>query len=170
MLFRSSLNVMPLSTLMRLPVDISYMKHNKIVVRAFDGTRREVIGEIEIEMQIGPCTFNVEFQVMDISPSYNCLLGRPWIHIAGAVPSTLHQKIEFMTEGQLVCIFVEEDMIVDASSGVPYVEADEKAMECSFRSLEFINAMYVKEGAKIPVPKLSKVTHLGVKQVPYKGA
>ena len=103
----SSLNVMPLSTLMRLPVDRSYMKHNKTVVRAFDGTRREVTGEIEIGMQIGPYTFNVEFQVMDISPSYNYLLGRPWIHIAGAVPSTLHQKIKFVTEGQLVCISVE---------------------------------------------------------------
>ena len=87
---RSSLNVMPLSTLMRLPVERSYMKYSKTVVRAFDGTRREVTGEIEIELQIGPCTFTVEFQVMDISPSYNCLLGRPWIHIARAVPSTLH--------------------------------------------------------------------------------
>ena len=67
------------------------MKHTKTVVRAFDDTRREVIGEIEIEVQIGPCTFNVEFQVMDISSSYNCLLRRPWIYIAGAVPSTLHQ-------------------------------------------------------------------------------
>ena len=57
----SSLNVMPLSTLMRLPVDRSYMKHTHTVVRAFDGIRREVIGEIEIEMQIGPSTFNVEF-------------------------------------------------------------------------------------------------------------
>ena len=68
---------------MSLPVDRSYMKHSKTIVRAFDSTRREVTGEIDIEIQIGPCTFNVEFQVMDISPSYNCLLGRPWIHIAG---------------------------------------------------------------------------------------
>ena len=57
----SFLNVMPLSTLMRLPMDRSYMKHTKTVVRTFDGTRREVIGKIEIEVQIGPCTFNVEF-------------------------------------------------------------------------------------------------------------
>ena len=57
----SSLNVMPLSTLMRLPVDRSYMKHTYTVVRAFDGTRREMTGKIEIEMQIGPCTFKVEF-------------------------------------------------------------------------------------------------------------
>ena len=61
-------------------------------------------------------------------------------------------------------------MIAATSSRAPYVEADEKAMECSFRSLEFVNAMYVKEGAKIPMPKLSKVTHLGIKQVPGKGA
>ena len=97
----SFLNVMPLSTLMRLPVDRSYMKHTHTVVRAFDGTRREVIGEIEIEMQIGPCVFNVKFQVMDISPSYNCLLRRPWIHIVRDVPSTLHQKNKFVTKSNL---------------------------------------------------------------------
>ena len=125
---RSSLNVMPLSTLMRLSVDRSYMKHTKTVVRAFDSTRREVIGEIEIEVQIGPCTINVEFQVIDISPFYNCLLKRPWIHIVGAEPSTLHQKIKFVTEGQLVCVSTEEDMIAATSSGAPYVETDEKAM------------------------------------------
>ena len=107
---------------------------------------------------------------MDISPSYNCLLGRPWIHIAGAIPSTLHQKIKFVTEGQLVCVSTEEDMIVATSSGTPYVEIDEKAMECSFRSLEFVNAMYVGEGAKVPMLILSEVTHSGIRQVPGKRA
>ena len=57
----SSLNVMPLSTLIRLLIDKSYMKHTRIMVRAFDGTRQKVIGKIEIEVQIGPCTFNIEF-------------------------------------------------------------------------------------------------------------
>ena len=86
------------------------------------------------------------------------------------VPSTLHQKIKFLMEGQLVCVSAEEDMIAATSSGASYVEADKKAMKCSFRSLEFVNAMYVKEGAKIPMPKLSKITHLGIKQVSGKGA
>ena len=107
---------------------------------------------------------------MDISPSYNCLLGRPWIHIAGTVPSTLHQKIKFVTEGQLVFIAVEEDMIVATSSGAPYIEADEKAMECSFRSLEFVNAMYMGEGAKVLMSKLSENTRSEIRQVPGKGA
>ena len=43
----SSLNVMPLSTLMRLPVDRSYMKHTHTVVRAFDGISREVTGKLK---------------------------------------------------------------------------------------------------------------------------
>ena len=89
---------------------------------------------------------------MDISPSYNCLLERPWIHIVGAVPSTLHQKIKFVTKGQLVCIAAEEDMIAATSSRAPYVEVDKK------------------ERAKIPMPKLSKVTPLGIKQVSDIGA
>ena len=112
--------------------------------------------------------FNVEFQVMDISSSYNCLLGRPWINIAGAVPSTLHQKIKFVTEGQLVCVSIEEDMIATTSSGTPYVETNKKVMECSFKSLKFVNAMYVEEGSKIPLPKLSKITYSGIRQVPGK--
>ena len=32
------------------------------------------------------------------------------------------------------------------------------------------DTMYVKEGAKVPMPKLSKVTHLGIRQVPGKRA
>ena len=61
-------------------------------------------------------------------------------------------------------------MIVATSSGAPYVEVDEKAMECSFRSLEFVNAMYVGEGAKVPMPKLSENTHSGIRQMSGKGA
>ena len=56
-------------------------------------------------------------------------------------------------------------MIVATSLRAPYVEIDEKEMECSFRSLEFVNAMYVGERAKVPVPKLSEITHSSIRQV-----
>ena len=61
-------------------------------------------------------------------------------------------------------------MIVATSSRAPYVEVDEKAMECSFRSLELVNAMYVGERAKVFVPKLSENTHSGIRQVHGKEA
>ena len=42
-------------------------------------------------------------------------------------------------------------------------------MECSFRSLEFVNAMYVGKGVKVPMPKLSENTYSRIKQVLDKG-
>jgi len=89
----SSLNVMPKTTLDKISCEGAYLRPSSMVVRAFDGSRREVIGEIELPIQVGPCAFQLVFQVMDILPAYSCLLGHPWIHLAGVVPSTLHQKL-----------------------------------------------------------------------------
>ena len=46
----------------------------------------------------------------------------------------------------------EEEIIGMTSTEAPYVEPNEEALDCSFRSLEFINAAFVKEGSKILVP------------------
>jgi len=73
----SSLNVMPKSTLEKFSFNASHLKPSSMVIRAFDGTRREVRGEIDLPVEIGPHTCQVTFQVMDINPTYNYLLGRP---------------------------------------------------------------------------------------------
>ncbi|XP_012482847.2 uncharacterized protein LOC105797410 [Gossypium raimondii] len=158
----SALNVLPLSTLNRLPVDSSHMKSCQNIVRAFDGTERKVMGRIEIPLLIGPNIYEVDFLVMDIKPSYNCLLGRPWIHSAGAVPSSLHQKLKLVTEGRLITIDAEEDIIASVTSDTPYLGIDDEAVECSFRSLEFVNATSVIEGKKIPMPSISRATRMGL--------
>ncbi|RVW83100.1 hypothetical protein CK203_040751 [Vitis vinifera] len=69
-------------------------------VRAYDSTKREVMGTLVIDLQIGPATFSTLFQVLRIPTSFNLLLGRPWIHRAGAIPSSLHQKVKFIHDGQ----------------------------------------------------------------------
>ena len=56
-------------------------------------------------------------------------------------------------------------MIVVITSTAPYVEVNEKAKECSFRSLEFVNATFVGEGQKILLPRLSKTTRSSLGQV-----
>ncbi|XP_017984271.1 PREDICTED: uncharacterized protein LOC108663589 [Theobroma cacao] len=165
----SALNVMPRSTLTKLLVDVSYMRTSHMIVRAFDGTTREVVGDIELSIKISPCIFEVQFQVMDIAPSYNCLLGRPWIHMAGAIPSSLHQKVKFIAEGQLISVCAEEDILAIQPSSAPYVEATEEVPECSFKSFEFVNATYVGEKKVIPTPRLLVATKMGVKQIVGKG-
>ena len=95
----SSLNVMPKMTLEKLPFNASYMRPSSMVVRAFDGSRHDVRGEIDLPIQIGPYTCRITFQVMDINLAYICLLGRPCIHSAGVIPSTLHHKLKFVVGG-----------------------------------------------------------------------
>ncbi|KAA3486823.1 Gag-pro-like protein [Gossypium australe] len=166
----SALNVLPLSMLNRLPIDSSHMKTYQNIGRAFDGTKRKVMGRIEMPRLIGLNTYEVGFLVMDIKPSYNCLLGRPWIHTAGAVPSLLHQKLKLVAEGRLVTINAEEDIIASVTSDVPYVGTDDEALGCSFRSFEFVNATFIIEGNKIPAPKISKTTKMGLQLTVGKGA
>ncbi|XP_052485199.1 uncharacterized protein LOC128040476 [Gossypium raimondii] len=166
----SALNVLPLSTLNRLPMDSSHMKSCQNVVRAFDGTERKVMGRIDIPLLIGPTVYEVDFLVMNIKPSYSCLLGRPWIHSAGAVPSSLHQKLKLVSEGRVVMIDTEEDIIASVTNDAPYLETSDDAIECSFRSLEFVNATFIREGNKIPMPRISRTTGIGLRLTVGKGA
>ena len=57
----SSMNVIPMATLSRLWANPSHIKKTHLVVCAFNGTRKEVIGNIKLSIQIGPCTFNIDF-------------------------------------------------------------------------------------------------------------
>ncbi|KAF1869284.1 hypothetical protein Lal_00020961 [Lupinus albus] len=60
---------------------------------------------------------------MDIkNPLVQLPIGRPWIHSAGAIPSSLHQKLW------------GEDALVSQLSDAPYVEADSEALEASSES------------------------------------
>jgi len=76
---------------------------------------------------------------MDINPTYNCLLGCPWIHSVGVVPFTLYQKLKFVVEGYLVIVSGEEDVLVSCLSSMPYVEAAEESLETTFQSFEVVS-------------------------------
>ena len=103
----SSLNVLPKGAFDRLDYDGFVLKSNEIVVRAFDGSKRMVHGEVDLPIKVGSQVFNSTFYVMDICLAYSCLLGRQWIHGAGAVTSTLHQKMKYPVKGKIVTVCVE---------------------------------------------------------------
>ena len=63
---------------------------------------------------------------MDIQPAYRCLLGRPWIHEAGAVTSTLHPKLKFVKNGKLVIVGGEKALLVSHLSSFSYVEVEDE--------------------------------------------
>ncbi|RVW58843.1 hypothetical protein CK203_101785 [Vitis vinifera] len=86
----SALNVCPLATAIALGYAPSDFGPSTQTVRAYDST------------------------VLRIPTSFNLLLGRPWIHRAGAIPSSLHQKVKFIHDGQVVVVQSVGDMFIAA--------------------------------------------------------
>ena len=107
---------------------------------------------------------------MDINPSYNCLLGRPWIHIAGIVPSTLHHKVKFIANENLIIVVSEKDMVAITTVSTPYIEVKKNATECSFWSFEVAIVTITKDILEMLTSHLSQNTWMSLKQTIGKGA
>ena len=120
-------------TLEKLSRDKFPMKPSTMIVRAFDGSKSEVMGEVELPVQVGPCVFQITFQVMDILPAYNCLLGRPWIHSVEVVSSTLHQKLKYVIRDKMVTVSGEEDFLVSGPSSARYIETTGRLLRRLFK-------------------------------------
>ena len=50
--------------------------------------------------------------MLDIPVTYALLLGRPWYHILGGVPSTVHQKVKFLLDREVITIDASMSKIV----------------------------------------------------------
>ena len=66
-----------------------------MTIKAYDDSKRGVEGVFSTMVKVGPIEDEVEFIVLDIPATFSLLLGRPWFHKLGGVPSTLHQMIKF---------------------------------------------------------------------------
>ncbi|XP_070025498.1 uncharacterized protein [Nicotiana sylvestris] len=86
---RASANICPLSTLNKLKVDDERIRKNNICVWGFDGGGKDLVGDIVLELTIGPMEFTMEFQVEDDKG--------PWIYQVFEIVS-----VEKIPEGKCV--------------------------------------------------------------------
>ncbi|PKI50780.1 hypothetical protein CRG98_028834 [Punica granatum] len=136
-------------TAAQMNIDLNRVRPSKTAVRAFDGSRREVNGEIDLLIDVGPCSFSVTFQVLDIPNAFSLLLGKPWIHSADAIPSSLHQKLKFIVEERIITclgeprpVYFEEGF--DEDSQVPEIEESLHRLEDrQFTSVEPMEEIHV---------------------------
>ncbi|KAK4573564.1 hypothetical protein RGQ29_031496 [Quercus rubra] len=95
----SAVNILPKMTMRRLGLTMEELSHSRLVIQGFNQGGQRAIGMIHLELIIGELTSNVLFHVIDAKTTYNMLLGRPWIHGNGIVPSTLHQCFKYLQNG-----------------------------------------------------------------------
>ncbi|XP_070013366.1 uncharacterized protein [Nicotiana sylvestris] len=137
----SSLNICSLVTLRILGKGLHEIKDGAINVKAFDGSQRSTIGEISMCLQMGPTWFDVDFQVIDVPAYYNLLLGRPWIHITGAVTSTLHRAVKFEWNHQEVIIHGDGSNPIYNRQTIPAIGGSRKVGEETYHHIERVNAI-----------------------------
>ncbi|XP_070014390.1 uncharacterized protein [Nicotiana sylvestris] len=121
----SSANIFPLSTLNKMKVEDERIHKNSICIRGFDGGGKDSVGNIVLELTIGPVEFTMEFQVLDVAVSYNLLLGLPWIHVAKAIPSTLHQMVKFEWDRQEIVVHGEDNQCARDDAIVSFIEVED---------------------------------------------
>ena len=54
-------------------------------------------GQIRLPVQAGSEVVEVDFIIMDAYSPYTTIVARPWLHALGAVSSTLHLKVKYLS-------------------------------------------------------------------------
>ena len=68
---------------------------------SFEGKTIVPKGQIRLPIQTGSEVVEVDFIVVDTYSLYTAIIARPWLHVLGAISSTLHQKVKYPLEGQV---------------------------------------------------------------------
>ncbi|XP_070049510.1 uncharacterized protein [Nicotiana tomentosiformis] len=150
----SSANICPLSTLQKLKIGTERIHMNNVCVRGFDGGGKDFVGDIMLELSIGPVEFTMEFQVLDVAVSYNLLLGRPWIHAAKAIPSSMHQMVKFKWDRQEIVVHGDKNLSAYHDTIVPFIEVEDDKGPWVYQTFETVSVEKIPEGECIPGPKL----------------
>ena len=102
----STINICPLQILPNLGIKVEELMKSDLVIRAYNDSTRSVEGTFVALVKTGPIEAVVEFTMLDIPVTYALLLGRPWYYVLGGVPSTMHQKVKFLLDGEVITIDV----------------------------------------------------------------
>ena len=146
-----ALNVCPLVTAIALGFSPDDFGPSTQTVRAYDGTQRTVMGTLSTHVMIGPVSYSIVFQVLRIQSSFNLLLGRPWIHEAGAIPSSLHQKVKFIHEGRIITIQSDRD-IITSSGPVLHISHSEDDLHLTGFTFDEVQVVSLEDGSRDMVP------------------
>ena len=69
---------------------------------SFDGKLVIPKGMIRLPIQTGPKIVEVNFIVVNTYSPYTTIVSNPWLHILGAVASSLHKKVKFPSGDQVL--------------------------------------------------------------------
>ena len=109
------------------------------------------MGMITAHIMIGPVIYSVLFQVLRIQSSFNLHLDSPWIHEAGAIPSSLHQKVKFTHEGHIITIQSDKD-VVTSFEPVLQISHSEDDLHFTRFTFDMVQVISLEDDSRDMVP------------------
>ncbi|XP_051117866.1 uncharacterized protein LOC127242389 [Andrographis paniculata] len=131
----AAVNVLPLYTLQKLGIPVDQLFESRMTIHGYNQEGQRALGTIRLRLLIDEMETNPLFYVIDAKTSFNVLLGRPWIHENGVVPSTWHQCFKYTQNG------VTKKVLGDTK---PYAEAESHFADAKYFSTEAKNPRYMK--------------------------
>ena len=81
---------------------------------------------IRLPVQTDSNVVEMNFIVVDAYSPYTAIVAQPWLHALEAVPSTLHQKVKYLSGGQITEIIgnqgIARQCMVSTISRRPNIE------------------------------------------------
>ncbi|GJZ50781.1 hypothetical protein Tco_0605296 [Tanacetum coccineum] len=103
----------------------SRLKESRVPLVGFSGEVSYPLGVIDLEFTMGECektrTVIMEFAVVKSPSPYNALLGRMGMRSLGAVASTVHSMIKFLTSNGIATIATTKETLRDSEVANPRV-------------------------------------------------
>ncbi|XP_013673638.2 uncharacterized protein LOC106377971 [Brassica napus] len=93
----SSSNIIFLTAYQDLGLEENTLMRKITPLIRFSGEVKQTAGEVVLPVYAEGINLSTKLLVVDCQSAYNLILGQPWIHDMGAVPSTLHQIVKFPT-------------------------------------------------------------------------
>uniref|UniRef100_A0A2N9J4N8 Uncharacterized protein n=1 Tax=Fagus sylvatica TaxID=28930 RepID=A0A2N9J4N8_FAGSY len=112
----SAVNIMSKVTMKRLGISTEELSKSRLVIQGFNQEGQRAIGIIRLDVIMEDLKTRPLFHVIDSKTSYNLLLGRPWLHENGIVPSTLHQCFKYSDGKQVKKVIADLQPFTEAES------------------------------------------------------
>ncbi|KAL0409614.1 UNVERIFIED_CONTAM: Transposon Tf2-12 polyprotein [Sesamum radiatum] len=100
----------------KLGITSEDLSRSRLTIQSFDQGTQRAVGMTRLDLIVGELKASTLFHVIDARTSYNLLLGRPWLHENGVVPSTLHQCFKYIKNGEIVKVDADMKPFTEAES------------------------------------------------------
>ncbi|CAH9078027.1 unnamed protein product [Cuscuta europaea] len=112
----SVVNILTVQAMKDLGISIDELSQSRLMIQGFNQEGQRAIGMIRLGLVIGKLKASTLCHVIDAKTSYNLVLGRPWIHENGVIPSTLHQCFMYEENGVVKKVLADETPFTEAES------------------------------------------------------